>query len=68
MKKIAFISLAIILFCTACAPGAPKRYQVGVFDGFGGSQTCIWEYNNNILSAEFFFLCNFCCAPKSSTT
>ena len=43
MKKIAFISLAIILFCTACAPGAPKRYQVGVFDGFGGSQTCIWE-------------------------
>ena len=43
MKKIAFISLAIIMFCTACAPGAPKRYQVGVFDGFGGSQTCIWE-------------------------
>lgn len=43
MKKTTLIFLAFILFCAACTPHLQKRYKVGVFDGFGGSQTCIWE-------------------------
>ena len=29
--------------CTGSRPVQENRIQVGVFDGFGGAQTCIWE-------------------------
>ena len=44
MKKCVFL-LALLATLSACHPSAEKTklVRVGVFDGFGGSQTCIWE-------------------------
>jgi len=44
MKKV-LIFLALLAALSACNPSTKNvsRIRVGVFDGFGGSQTCIWE-------------------------
>lgn len=43
MKRIYLFFIAALLCCTACGDKAHKTYRVGVFDGYGGAQTCIWE-------------------------
>lgn len=41
---ILFLLCAVLCSgCTAVAEEEPQRIKVGVFDGFGGAQTCIWE-------------------------
>ena len=44
MKKH-LLFLALLAIMSACSPSVEKvsHIRVGVFDGFGGSQTCIWE-------------------------
>ena len=44
MKKIILL-FVLLATMSACSPSLEKTnfVRVGVFDGFGGSQTCIWE-------------------------
>lgn len=52
MRKTLFLFLCCLTFCTHCAvpgdqqtpdPANPAKIRVGVFEGHGGAQTCIWE-------------------------
>lgn len=52
MKKTGFLFLCCLALCTQCAapgdrqisdPANPDKIRVGVFEGHGGAQTCIWE-------------------------
>lgn len=52
MKNIYILSLIWLTLCLQCAPPTDKKstdkktvpaITVGVFDGHGGAQTCIWE-------------------------
>lgn len=45
MKNHWILLLLCVVLCGACTTVVeqPERIKVGVFDGFGGAQTCIWE-------------------------
>ena len=43
MKRIALLSLLFVIAGCGGRQTATTHIRVGVFDGFGGAQTCIWE-------------------------
>ena len=43
MRRIFAWALLLSLLCAACKTEEKSTWRVGVFDGFGGAQTCIWE-------------------------
>lgn len=43
MKNSIFFLAALVLISASCARDGQPLRRVGVFDGYGGAQTCIWE-------------------------
>ena len=43
MRHLWLFLTALALVCASCGEKTPERRRVGVFDGYGGAQTCIWE-------------------------